>query len=239
MRKNKSSMKPLCVLFSSATVDSMDMFSHCVRIPDIMARMGRAREVFQKYQIPVPLWLFGLVDGREIFDSPVHLHLISFLMSLGFYDRLLRLYCMPRILIGRSTALLVATGAKMFEKAVLEIYFQATESDKKKDKLYVFRKKPNHPTGFSSLDLGENESEILSKLDAKYRNQNCVLILPSCFGLKEEKDLSHFPFVFRDMVKMDTNLSWFWPILRRRQLEQKNRIGEIFYSSPFSDNGFK
>ena len=101
--------------FNDSMLQPIDMFMHCSRIPDVMARIVKAREVLKKYKIQPPIWMFGLVHKGEVFE-PYMQKLMSFLVDLGLYDRLVRLMGVPDFLVGTSQALLVSAKVKTFEK---------------------------------------------------------------------------------------------------------------------------
>ena len=79
------------LVFDDFVLQSNDIFMHCARIPDVMMRIVKTREILRKYKITVPAWMFGLMHKGETFKSDVHLQLMSFLMNVGLYDRLARI----------------------------------------------------------------------------------------------------------------------------------------------------
>ena len=71
------------VLFNHSTLQSNDVFIHCVRIPDVMVRVIKARELLKKYGVQPPAWMFGLTYKGDKLISPIHFQLMAFLNQIG------------------------------------------------------------------------------------------------------------------------------------------------------------
>ncbi|MDE0518826.1 MAG: hypothetical protein OXH36_04640, partial [Bdellovibrionales bacterium] len=140
-------------LFSDFSLQSNNLFLHCSRIPDVMVRIIKAREILKRYKIQPPAWMFGIMNKGEGFDSPVHFRLMSFLISLGLYSRLVRLKGSPGFLIGNSYALLVSARVRTFEKSVIKI-FCGREMEQRPLRVYQ-KKKGTTPVRFSLLHFSE------------------------------------------------------------------------------------
>ena len=54
--KNKNSKT--AVIFPNWAVDSPDMFLHCARIPDVMVHIVKIREIYRRYKMSAPAYLF-------------------------------------------------------------------------------------------------------------------------------------------------------------------------------------
>ena len=202
-------------LFNDSALKSVDMFMHCSRIPDVMARIVKAREILKKYKIQPPVWMFGLIHKGEVFDSSVE-RLMSFLISLGLYDRLIRLIGVPDLLVGTSQALLVSAKVKTFEKSVIRIFCGA---DFKQNSLRVYQKTQENNNRFSLLYFSENAKEAtLQNMTNEYGIDHYVLISPSFHDVKRKN--KSFSFKVKGLIEMDPQLAWFWPILKRRQLRK-------------------
>ena len=222
---NRENLQRTAALFNDSSLQSIDMFMHCSRIPDVMARVVKAREVLKKYRIQPPAWMFGLVHKGEVFESDVHLRLMSFLISLGLYGRLVRLMGAPDFLLGVSQALLVSAKVKTFEKSVIKIFCGAKYG---RDSLRVYQKKEENSNRFSLLYFMEEAKNVdLDDMMEKYEIDQCILVSPSFRELKSKGKVSSF--TVKGLIEMDPQLAWFWPILKRKQL--KKRSGKIISGS--------
>ncbi len=221
----RESIQRTAALFNDSALQSIDMFMHCSRIPDVMARIVKAREVLKKYRIQPPAWMFGLVHKGEVFDSDVHVRLMSFLISLGLYGRLVRLMGVPDFLLGASQALLVSAKVRTFEKNVIKIFCGAKYEQ---DSLRVYQKREKNSNRFSLLYFMEKAKNVdLDDMMKKYEIDQCILISPSLRELKSKEKVSSF--TVKGLIEMDPQLAWFWPILKRKQLKKKS--GKIISGS--------
>ena len=209
---------------------SNDIFIHCSRIPDVMNCIIKARETLKKYKIPPPVWMFGLSQKGEKHKSPEQFRLMSFLISLGLYNRLVRLMRVPDFLIGSSPALLVSAKVRTFEKMVINIFCGV----ELKDSLRVYQKKVEHKSQFSLLHFSEKGvTQSLQNITAEYDISRFILISPSVDEIVRNKKA--VPSI-EGFIEMDPQLAWFWPILKRNQLAKKskkillsNKLNTIFH----------
>ena len=223
--EKKEGIQKTAALFNDSSLQSIDMFMHCSRIPDVMARIVKAREVLKKYRIQPPAWMFGLVHKGEVFESDVHLRLMSFLISLGLYGRLIRLMGVPDFLLGTSQALLVSAKMRTFEKNVIQIFCGAKAEQ---DSLRIYQKQPENINRFSLLYFMETAKDVdLHGMMKKYEIDHCILVSPSFRELKSKGKASSF--TVKGLIEMDPKLAWFWPILKRKQLREKS--GRVFSGS--------
>ncbi|MDE0118717.1 MAG: hypothetical protein OXM55_01755 [Bdellovibrionales bacterium] len=234
VRKNKKislSNKTAAALFSDFSLQSNNLFLHCSRIPDVMVRIIKAREILKRYKIKPPAWMFGIMNKGEVFDSPVHFRLMSFLISLGLYNRLVRLKGSPGFLMGNSYALLVSAKIRTFEKSVIKI-FCGQEMEQRP--LRVYQKKKGTPVRFSLLHFSEDaNSEAIQNITKKYQINHCILISPSVFDATKGMVPSHAAFKVRGLIEMDPKLAWFWPILKRGQLKSRKTLSHSFSLDTF------
>ena len=219
------SLPKTAAVFNNSLLPTANLYTHCLRIPDVALRISKAREILKKYKIQAPAWMFGLVNKGETFSSSPHLHLMSFLVSLGLYDRMVRLVGTPDFLIGSSVALSVASRMRTFEKSILKIF---CEIEPIQESLRVYKKRElSNITRFSLLYFSETFKErTFLKLVKEYGIEHCVLISlpPQKMGKKIKK-----PSTLRveGLVEMDSQLSWFWHILNRRQKSLKKITPEF------------
>jgi len=217
-------------VFDDFVLQSNDIFIHCARIPDVMMRIVKAREILRKYKIKIPAWMFGLMHKGETFESGVHLQMMSFLMNVGLYDRLVRIVGAPDFLIGSSPALQVSARVKTFEKSVIKI-FCGTKF--KQSSVSIYQKKTGKYPRFSLLHFSDKVKETALRNTAKeYGIEHCILIPPSSWGMDAGSHQESFVTI-RSLIEMDPRLAWFWPILKRRQVKFNKVI-----STPFIDTFF-
>ena len=211
-------------IFNNFAAQPNDIFIHCSRIPDVMTCIIKAREILKKYKISPPMWMFGLTYKGEKLKSPEQLNLISFLINVGLYNRLVRLVGVPHFLIGNSPALLVSAKVRTFEKMVINI-FQGVEL---KNGLMLYQKRTRNVSYFSLLHLSEKENSIsLQNVIKQCDISRCILISPaSCDTIVQNK--SRVPRV-ESLIEMDTQLTWLWPVFKRNQLGRKSK--KMFFSS--------
>ena len=230
--EKKDTVDKTAALFGEFALQSNDMFIHCARIPDVMVRVIKAREVLKRYKIQPPSWMFGLMNKGEIFDSPVHFQLMSLLISLGLYDRLVRLKGAPDFLMGNSHALLVSAKIRTFERSVIRIFCGLEQNQ---DSLRVYKKNQNPPLRFSLLHFSnETSDEAVQNMTKKYGVGYCILISPSAYDLKKKQNTSsHSFFTMKGLIEMDPQLAWFWPILKRKQLKSRKALSRSFSLDTF------
>ena len=233
IRKNKKIIisNKTAALFSDFSLQSNHLFLSCSRIPDVMVRIIKAREILKRYKIKPPPWMFGIMNKGEVFDSPVHFKLMSFLISLGLYNRLVRLKGTPGFLIGNSYALLVSAKIRTFEKSVVKI-FCGLEMEQKP--LRVYQKKTGTPVRFLLTHFSEDaNSETVQNITKKYQINQCILISPSVSDATKEPVPSHTAFKVRGLIEIDPKLAWFWPILKRGQLQSRKTLSHSFSLDTF------
>ena len=224
-KKNMMNQKT-AALFNNSVLQSNEIFMHCSRIPDVMTRIIKARRVFKKYKLQPPAWMFGLMDKGETFNSPAHLRLMFFLVSVGLYDRLVRRMGLPHFLIGNSQALLVAAKIRTFEKSIIRIFCEAETTQ---TALMVYQKSAGNISQFSLLHLSETVKDaVFHSITQEYGVDRCILIFPFAYGVKQP-DTTSASFTVEGLIEMDPQLAWLWPILKRRQMKSE-KISSNFFS---------
>ena len=220
---NMKKQKKICLektagIFNDSVLSSADMFMHCSRIPDVMIRVIRAREVLKRYGMQVPEWMFGLVNKGEVFDSPVPLRVMSFLVSLGLYDRLVRFEGIPDFLVGHSQALLVSAKIKAFDRSFIKV-FRGMESQQ--ESFIVYKKRKDNISRFSLLHFSQaGRFKLLKDIIKEYGIDRCILICTSPTSIVKLKEVLP-SCTFESLVERDPQLYWFWPILNRSYLKKK------------------
>ncbi len=213
-------------VFNDLVLESNEMFIHCLRIPDVAVRVAKAREILKKYKVKPPAWMFGLTNKGETFDSPVHLKLMSFLISLGLYDRMVRLTGLPDFLMGSSRALLVSAKVGTFEKNIMKIFCSKKYNS---NYLSVYKKKQGKVAKFTLLYFSEKSKKNTFQSVAKMcKIDRCILISPSHDSVQEEN--SRGSITAEGLIEMDSQLAWLWLILKRKQLAKSRP----FTPGPFS-----
>ena len=214
---NKKNTHKTAALFDDFAVQSSDIFIHCSRIPDVMTCIVKAREVLKRYKISPPIWMFGLTHKGEKPKSPEQLSLMSFLISVGLYNRLVRLVGVPYFLIGNSSALLVSAKVRTFEKMVVNTFCGV----ELKNSLRVYQKKMGNMPQFSLLHFSERGgSTSLHSIIKEYEIDRCILISPSSCDIVQKKNITSS---VEGLIEMDPQLAWFWPILKRNQIGKRSK----------------
>lgn len=216
--KKKIFLEKTAVVFNDSLLPSVDMFMHCFRIPDVMVRIIKAREILKRHGFQVPEWMFGLVNKGEVFKSSTPLRLMSFLVNLGFYDRLVRFSGTPDFLIGHSPSLLVSAKVKSFDRSLIKIFHGM---DIKQEPFIAYQRKLNSVSRFSLLHFSEAGGlKPLKSIVKEYGIDRCILICTSSGSVAKLK--STVPScVIESLIETDANLSWFWPILRQSRLKKE------------------
>ena len=221
------------VLFPDLSVRSTSMFIHCTRIPDVMVQVVKMREIYRRYKIPAPAYLFGLPQKSKSFDSSFqHLSLMSFAVSLGLYDRLIRLKGhTPDFLIGRSPALLVSAKVKNHEKSLIRLI---CEQKTEPESIRVYQKEPSLGVKFSpkrQAQWGKDtlkgslvprfsllyfsktmRKETLSNIVQEQKIKHCVSLTCHTADLRKIKKL---PCSVENWLDTDHHLHWFRPLLKK------------------------
>ncbi len=108
------------VYFHSLPVPSVAVFRNCLRIGEVMSRTMQARDILHRHGIKQPLWMWGLPGSLK--SSPAYSRdLMTFLLSMGFYDRFVHRKGGPTVVMGSSAAVPVAAYVKSFESRVLAL----------------------------------------------------------------------------------------------------------------------
>ena len=225
----------VAVIFPDWAVNSVAMFLHCARIPDVMVHIVKIREIHKRYKIPAPVYLFGLPVQKGFSfstksslsaSSLQHLNLMSFAVSLGLYDRFLRLRGRaPDILIGGSSALLVSAKVKSYEKTLVKMICEKATAP---TSIRIYQK-ISEKDGDSVLGVDRARFSLLyfSKTIEKATWQNIlkeqkiktqVSVACSPKSLKPSKSKADFNVgPAEGLIETDPQLNWFWPILKKSQ----------------------
>ena len=218
--KNTKKIKKAAV-FQNTPLPWSDLF-HCARIPEVMAHIVRVREICRKYKIPAPSWMFGIRDKATKAPSYSEQHLISFLVNLGLYDRLVRLQGVPDFLIGDSPALLVAGKIKNYEKTILSILGDKSTNFLAQKPLRIYYKKADRFVMLYFSQAGGDS--VLKNIVNEYHIKKLVLVAPFVLGkMKTALANKKLPCAVDLMVEKDPQLAWFWPILKRKTLGQSRK----------------
>ena len=207
--------KTKAVFFYPLILHSSNVFRHYARIPDVMLCMNRARQILKNRELPIPLWLWNLMERREPVNSVIQIRLMSFLVSMGLYERLIRVTAaQPAFLVGVSPALCVCARAKTFEKVLLNI-ISGENFDQKIVKVYK-RKSPTS-SYFSLQYFSKMEKETFKKWDKKQYFNHYTSILP--VANREKNRIMKQAIALEEVIERDSLLSWFWPILKREKMK--------------------
>ena len=229
------------MLFSSSLIQTDGVLNQYFRIPDVLARIVKAKVTLQKNKLPVPLWMYGLSDKKE--NNPVKWRLASFLVTLGLYDRFVRSYSVPDFLVGSSLAVSVAARMKTFERSIFKILMGGQYHSQA---IRVYRKRADQTlrglhrsARFSLLSFSKsaNYKLILQSLKQECSAKKGVLISvnPSKMGdLSLPLELNHFSF--ENFIHMDSQLEWLGPILHRNQIRRKNTHSQFI--EPLIEDSF-
>ena len=207
------------VFFSSSLIPSHEILAQYLRIPDVMARVVKAKEILQKNKLPPHLWMYGLSELKKGAEFSVHRNLMSFVVSLGFYDRFVRLYGAPEFLIGSSLAVSVAARMRTYERSIIKILMGA---DFKGRAMKIYKKKNLQPISgwpkpdrFLLLSLSQsfNHHLIFQSLKDEYQCSKGVLISTAPFEANTLSISKNCDFALKDFISMDSRLAWLWPAL--------------------------
>ena len=231
--KNKNSKT--AVIFPNWAVDSPDMFLHCARIPDVMVHIVKIREIYRRYKMSAPAYLFGF-PLKKGFSTSVgspsastirHLNVMSFAVSLGLYDRFLRLNGAPDLLIGGSPALLVSAKVKNYEKTLIRMI---CEENKDLDSIRIYQNMSERSAGallgvnavsrfsllYFSRTVGKDTWQNILKEQKIHR-----LISLTCSLSKRRKTSATGSLPLEGLIETDPQLNWFWPLLKTNQSKGK------------------
>ena len=221
MKKDKTDCS--LVLFSSSLVPSSNMFNQYLRIPDVLARVVKAKRILQKNKLSVPLWMYGLSGKKK--NNIAHWHLASFLVTLGLYDRLVRFHGVPDLLMGSSLAVSVAARMRTFERSMIKILMgmhstsQAVRIYKKKTNWSQYTSRKSARFSLLSFSKSVNHELILQSLKQEYPLAQGVLISahPSQYDILSAAQTG---LSFKNFVDTDLQLEWLQALLRRSQIQK-------------------
>lgn len=211
----KTKNKTKAVFFYPPMLHSSNVFRYYARIPDLMLCMNRARQILKSRGLPIPVWLWSLMEQREPFNSVIQTRLMSFLVSVGLYERLIRITAaQPDFLVGVSPALCVCARSKTFEKILLNIV-SGEDYDQKIVKVYK-RKSPTSPY-FSLQYFSKMENETFEKWSKKQYFNHYTSVLP--VSKREKNRIMKQTIALEEVIERDSLLSWLWPILKRQKMK--------------------
>ena len=214
------------VFFYPSVSHSSSVFRHYARIPDVMLCMSKARQILKNRGLPVPLWLWGLMERKESLNSVIHIRLMSFLINVGLYERLIRVTAAhPDFLVGVSPALCVCARSKTFEKVLLNIV-HGKDFDQKIVKVYK-RKSPQSPY-FSMQYFSKMENKAFMEWNKNQYFNHYISILP--VSSREKKGIMKQAITLEEVIEGDSLLSWFWPILKRQKMKNiPTRLSDVSF----------
>lgn len=227
----------VAVIFPNWAVSSVAMFLHCARIPDVMVHIVKMREIHKRYKIPAPAYLFGLPVKKSFSASTMgslsassiqHLNLMSFAVSLGLYDRFLRLRkVIPDLLIGESPALLVSAKVKSYEKTLIKMI---CEKGVVSNSIRVYQKNSEGGERFSLLYFSKTvEKSTWQNILKEQKIKTQVSMTCSLSSSAKAKLAGIAPI--EGLIETDPKLDWFWPILQKNQ-SKSSFISPIFPLHP-------
>ena len=228
------------VFFSSSLIPSTGVLHQYCRIPDVLARVVKAKVILQKNKLSVPLWMYGLSDKKE--NNLVQCRLASFLVTLGLYDRLVRFHGVPDFLMGSSLAVSVAARMKTFERSIIRILMGMHYDSQA---IRVYKKKPDpslqgmqKSARFSLLSFFKsvNHKLILQSLKQECPSANGLIISihPSKSDIHSMRfGSSKSDFSFKNFIDVDLQLKWLRPALRRSQIRKKHISMKPFIEENF------
>ena len=249
--KTKMKKGKTAVIFPDRAVSSINMFIHCSRIPDIMVHVVKIREIYRRHKIPAPAYLFGLpsekgsLAGSNLASSDRNFHLMSFVVSLGLYDRFLRLRGLPDLLIGGSPALLVSARVKNYEKTVIRMICSAegwagsqsirvyqSQRDKTEDSHFGMRLGLKFSLLYFSRTVGRGTWPNLIK---EHKVRHCISLGDTLSSLsrKRKATASTAGFSMEGLMETDPQLAWLLPILKKNRSSRGKIISPAFRGSDF------
>jgi len=209
------------VLFSSSLVQSSNILNQYLRIPDVLARVVKAKGVLQKNKLPAPLWMYGLAEKKNTAQR----YLASFLVTLGLYDRFVRFHGVPDLLMGSSLAVSVATRTKTFERSMIKILMGMHHASQA---MRIYKRKADWSARISqksarfsllSFSKSVNHKLILQSLKQEYPLVKGVLI--STHPLQcDILPTTQTGLSFKSFIDMDLRLEWLQALLRRSQIQK-------------------
>ena len=233
LKQNKSSQRrgKTAVIFPDWACSSVNLFLHCARIPDVMVHIVKIREICKRYKIPAPPYLFGCSASTVRAPYAIKpLHVMSFAVGLGLYDRLLRVQGPPHLLIGGSPALLVSAKVKSYEKTLLKILY-GTEEEPASIRIY---QNESVDSGASVKGVGSLSSpfsllyfsrtgggrNIYPNIIKEHKISRCISL--TCSPLRKRRKMSATQAVaMENVIETDPQLNWFLPILKKSQARGK------------------
>ncbi len=192
------------VLFSPLVFNSGDIFQHCIRIPEVMICVNKARAILKSRGLDIPLWMYGLIEKQDLHDETSY-RLISFLLNVGLYERFIRSSPQPDFLVGSSSALCVCAKIRTFERTLLDIA-QGVKLDEHIVKIY--RRNAPRSAYFSLQYYSVCDKDFLQSLCKKYLITRLTSILP--VSDSEKAILSANGMIIEDIIETDSHLSWLW-----------------------------
>ena len=150
------------------------------KLPEAHIVFERARDVFKKFNISSPYFLYGMNSIKEDSMSFSLLtkneyHLFSFLMELSLMDHIFRCYQMPEFLIGSSCALSIYNGG--FDKLILKVFSGLSSPSRV---IKVYNKVSDGSKTMRSYKLIGKSLELKDCLElinqkSRYKNRNFAL----------------------------------------------------------------
>ncbi len=214
---HSGSKKAHQAVFFSNQLCNKNNLSHYIRIPEVMTTMNKARYILKNKGFALPVWLWGLVEKGDKWDSTYESVLMSFLINVALYDRLIRLSSIrPQFLIGSSLALDVCAKFRTFESSLVDIM---CHREIEQNTVRVYKRKPYDSPYFLLQYFSHTGAGALKDLK-KHRITRCVSVLP--ISAVDKKRLSASSLKAESMIERDSLLSWLWEILSKNSIRKSN-----------------
>ena len=195
------------------------------RIPEVLSRLRQYREMLNKNDMNIPLWVYGLTqDIKNLRGSPQPF-ILNFLINLGLFDRWIARNGWPQYIIGSDPLMSVLVGEISFEEQSL-LLGHGCFQDSSKFQLYKASSYYNNQTGSFCLTnlkkIGDSRSlkEILAYLNQKFKEDKSDWFFQLLSPHEEEfkEHLNSYGVFPKDFLERDQALKWLWPVWKRTQM---------------------
>ena len=204
------------------------LYMEMVRIPEVLSRLRQYREILNKNDMYVPVWLYCLIqDIRSLKGSP-QFYILSFLINMGLFDRWIARSGWPHYFIGSDPLISTVTGEISFEEQVL-LLNRGYEQSLPQFQLYKAASYYNRQTAsFCLTQLKRKKAsyslkDILVYFREKVQKEECIeewvfqLLAPHELDIMEGLETCGvFP---KDFLEKDQELKWLWPVWKKSQID--------------------
>ena len=205
------------------------------RIPEILNRLKQYKEILNENDIKIPFWVYNLTEDIQLHsEGGGERHLTHFLTGLGFFDRYISKYGWPKYIIGKDPLISVVLKESSFEEQALLLtkgFYQESQGFH----LYETSSYCNvrtgcfHLTGLKRKKIKSDIKSIFSYVKEKQDDEDSFQFLtPHEEHFMEALQTNGvFP---KDFLEVDTSLKWLWPLWKKNQISQFNKVSSKKYS---------